>query len=174
MAEPFLGEIRTFGFNFPPIGWALCNGQLMSISQNTALFSLLGTFYGGDGIRTFALPDLQGRVGIHMGTGPGLSTYVIGEQGGTENVTLLENEMPAHNHVVAANSGGGNSLVPTSCVWSADASGGSAPYSSNTPNTSMVANAIGTAGGNQPHSNLQPFLALNYCIALAGIFPSRG
>ncbi|MDQ6777385.1 MAG: tail fiber protein, partial [Actinomycetota bacterium] len=102
MSEPFLGEVRTFGFNFAPRGWAFCNGQLLPISQNTALFSLLGTQYGGDGIQTFALPDLRGRVGIHQGSGPGLSPYAIGQTGGTETVTLTSNEMPAHNHSVNA------------------------------------------------------------------------
>ena len=172
MAESFLGEIRIFGFNFPPRGWAFCNGQLLSIQQNTALFSLLGTFYGGNGIQTFALPDLQSRVPIGIGQGPGLSPYVIGETGGVEAVTLTTGELPSHNHLAAGSTSKGDSLVPTNCVWSADA-GGSAPYSSATPDGYLSPNAIGFTGGNQAHENRPPYLALNFSIALVGIFPSR-
>jgi microcystin-dependent protein len=173
MSEPFIGEIRIFGFNFPPLGWAFCDGQLLPISQNTALFSLLGTFYGGNGVQTFALPDLRGRVAIAFGQGNSLSPYNIGDVGGAESVTLNENQLPAHSHIAAGSQGGGNSLVPTDCVWSADAAGGSAPYSNAAPNVSLSTNAIGTTGQNLPHENRPPFLALNFCIALQGIFPSR-
>ncbi len=172
MADPFLGEIRIFGFNFPPKGWAFCEGQLLPISQYQALFSLLGTFYGGNGVNTFALPNLQSRVPIGIGQGPGLSPYVIGDTGGVEAVTLTTGELPSHNHLASGNSGKGDSLVPTNCVWSADA-GGSAPYSSATPDGYLSPNAIGLTGGNQPHENRPPFLALNFSIAMAGIFPSR-
>ncbi len=173
MAEPFLGEIRLFAFNFAPVGWAFCSGQLLSISQNTALFALLGTFYGGNGVNTFALPDLQSRIAVGQGQGAGLSPYVIGQAGGSEGITLAESEMPSHTHLASGNQGGGNSLVPTECVWSADAAGGSAPYTNAAPNVNMSPNAINAAGGNQPHENRQPYLAISYCIALHGIFPSR-
>jgi microcystin-dependent protein len=173
MAEPFLGEIRTFAFNFAPVGWAQCDGQILPIDQNAALFALLGTFYGGNGIQTFALPDLRSRVGVHVGRGNGLSPYNIGDVGGQEGVTLTEGELPAHTHLAGGNQGGGNSLVPTECVWSADASGGSAPYSNAAPNVNMSPNAIGITGSNFAHENRQPYLALNYCIAMQGIFPSR-
>lgn len=180
MSTPYLGEIRITSFNFAPKGWALCNGQLMSIQQNAALFSLLGTYYGGNGVQTFALPNMQSRIPIHMGTGNGLSTYVIGEQGGTENVTLLYNQLPLHNHLVNANSGYGTSTAPAG-LFPAQTNGGtsSAPaagqtdYSTGTPNATMNAATIGQQGGNQPHSNIQPYLTLNFVIALQGIFPSR-
>jgi microcystin-dependent protein len=170
VSEPFLGEIRTFGFTFAPQGWAMCNGQLLSISQNTALFSLLGTTYGGNGTITFALPDLRGRVGNHQGQGPGLMNYVQGEESGVESVTLTQQQMPQHNHGVQANASpatatraGGAVLARTSADIYAAAPDG----------TAMNAAMIGQAGGSQPHSNLQPYLTLNFCIALQGIFPSR-
>lgn len=172
MAESFLGEIRIFAFNFPPKGWATCDGQILSIAQNTALFSLLGTFYGGNGVNTFALPDLRGRTPVHMGQGPGLSPYVLGEKGGAESVTLLQSELPSHTHPAAGNSGPGNSLVPTGCVWAADA-GGSAQYATTEPDVTLSGYAVGVTGGNQPHENRPPFLTLNLCIATIGIFPSR-
>ena len=172
MAESFLGEIRIFGFNFPPKGWASCVGQVLSISQNSALFSLLGTFYGGNGVNTFALPDLRSRMPLGMGQGPGLSDYAIGEQGGVEAVTLIAGELPSHNHLAVGSTSKGDSLVPTGCVWSADA-GGSAPYSSAAPDGYLSPNAIGFTGGNLPHENRPPYLALNFSIALTGIFPSR-
>jgi microcystin-dependent protein len=173
MSEPFIGEIRIFGFNFAPLGWAFCDGQLVPISQNTALFSLLGTFYGGNGTTTFALPNLQGRFAVAFGQGNGLSSYSIGDLGGVESVTLTEGQLPAHTHGASGSQGGGNSLVPTQCVWSADAAGGSAPYTNAAPDVNLSPNAIGSTGQNLPHENRPPFLALNFCIALQGIFPSR-
>jgi microcystin-dependent protein len=170
MAEPFLGEIRIFGFNFAPTGWALCNGQTMSIAQNTALFALLGTTYGGDGIETFALPNLQSRVAIHMGQGTGLSPYDIGEEGGSESVVLNALEMPEHTHAVGANGAAGTSDRPAGNV---PARTKASAYGSAPDGTTMNASMIGNAGGNQPHENRQPFLVVNFCIALQGIFPSR-
>jgi microcystin-dependent protein len=171
VSEPFLGEIRMFSFNFAPEGWALCNGQLLSINQNDALFALLGTFYGGDGKTTFALPNLQSRVPIHMGQGTGLSAYVIGQAAGHETVTLLPAQMPAHTHSVHAHSGPAESDNPEGSTL---ASVGTDIYAA-APDTTTVMNAkmLGHAGGNRPHHNIQPYLVLNFCIALAGIFPSR-
>ncbi|MFZ1084775.1 MAG: tail fiber protein [Terracidiphilus sp.] len=166
------------GFNFAPVGWALCNGQTLSISQYAALFALLGTTYGGNGVSTFNLPDLQGRVPIHWGTGAGLSTYVIGENAGTENVTLLYNQMPLHNHLVNVNNTAGNSADPTSKILAETANSAKPPvltqtYTNAASTGTMAATAISTAGGNVPHPNLQPFLTVNFIIALVGIFPSR-
>lgn len=169
MTNVFVGEIRLYGFNFAPRGMALCNGQLLSIAQNTALFSLLGTNYGGNGVTTFGLPDLRSRVAIHQGQGPGLSSYVIGEQAGTETVTLLQTEMPAHNHLHNASNSDATDSSPQGNVPAVIPSGG---YTA-TPNTQMNAQSIANAGGSQPHNNIQPFLTLNYCIALVGIYPSR-
>ena len=176
MATPFLGEVRIFSFNFAPKGWAMCNGQVMPIAQNQALFALLGTTYGGDGTTNFALPDLRSRIAIGFGQGPGLSNYVQGQFGGEEVHTLITQEMPAHNHPVACKSTIDNSTPPTSPVsnfWTRE-NNGDAPYSS-TPNglSGMHPSAIATAGGSQPHLNLQPSLTMNFCIALAGVFPSR-
>jgi microcystin-dependent protein len=170
MSEPFIASIVMFGGNFAPRGWALCNGQLVSIAQNSALFSLLGTTFGGDGVQNFALPDLRGRVPIHAGNGPGLTPYVPGEQGGTENVTLIQNQMPIHNHVVNADGLNANSPTPAGTVLSKSAS---QIYNTAAPNTTMNPAMISNAGGNQPHPNLQPFLSVNFIIALQGIFPSR-
>jgi microcystin-dependent protein len=172
MAEPFLGEIRMFGFNFAPAGWAMCNGQILPINQNTALFSLLGTFYGGDGISTFALPNLQSRVPINQGQGIGLSPYNIGQTGGAESVTLSTGQMPVHTHPVACNTGGGNQASPANGFPAVESTGTSLDYHSAT-NGSMSPTMIGAAGGGQSHTNLQPFLCVNFCIALQGIFPSR-
>ena len=176
MSEPFIGQIQAFGFNFAPTGWATCDGQILSIAQNTALFSLLGTMYGGNGQTTFALPDLRGRVGIHQGQGPGLSSYVIGEASGTESVTLLTTQIPQHNHPVAASSVNADQGSPDGAVWATpvDSTGNAgAGYTKTAPNVTMAQNAIGMAGGNQPHANIQPYLCINFCIALNGIFPSR-
>jgi microcystin-dependent protein len=171
VSEPFLGEIRMFGFNFAPQGWALCDGQLLSISQNTALFALLGTTYGGDGTTTFALPNLQSRVPIHQGHGAGLSNYVAGQAGGKEIVTLLAAQMPKHTHSVKASSSAATSNTPEG---SALAQSASHIYTAQ-PDTSTVMNAnmLGGAGGSSPHTNIQPYLVVNFCIALAGIFPSQ-
>jgi microcystin-dependent protein len=164
------------GFNFAPKGWMFCNGQLLSIAQNTALFSLLGTTYGGDGITTFALPDLRGRVANHFGQGPGLSNYVQGEVSGTETVTLLITELPAHNHAVLANSGTGNTNSPEGALLGGYGTSlpPEGPYTNAGANTTLAANAVGPSGGSQPHNNLSPFLTLNYIIATEGIYPSRG
>jgi microcystin-dependent protein len=174
MAEPFLGQIMIFAGNFAPRGWALCNGQLLAISQNTALFSILGTYYGGNGTTTFALPNLQGRVPIHSGNGTGLSPYVVGQNGGTETVTLLTTQMPSHTHL--ANVDGAASGKPTPSGNFLGTVGGTSQdkvYSSGPSNATMNATAIGAAGGSQPHANIEPYLALTFCIATQGIFPSR-
>src|ERR1700761_1987993 len=168
MANPYLGEIRLFAGNFAPTGWALCNGQLMSIAQNQALFAILGTIYGGDGIQTFGLPNLQGRVPIHWGTTPGLSTYDIGQTGGSENVTLNITQIPSHNHPVNAVNSGGNQASPASGVPALESTGTSLDYSNGTPNATMNAVMIGNNGGSQPHTNVQPFLSVTFIIALTG------
>jgi microcystin-dependent protein len=167
MAEPFLGQLMLVPYNFAPRGWALCNGQILPIAQNTALFSLLGTTYGGNGQTTFALPDLRGRVPISSGQGPGLSSYDLGEVGGVEAVTLNNNEMPAHQHGVNANSGDPNDSSPQNSFPA-----GSGSYNT-AANTTMNQNMVGISGGSQPHENRQPYLTLNWIIALEGIFPSR-
>lgn len=177
--DPFLGEIRMVGFNFAPTGWALCNGQLLSISQYTALFSLLGTAFGGDGVRTFGLPNLQSRVPIHQGQGTGLSPYVIGQTGGTENVTLIQNQMPMHNHLVGVNNALGTASDPTGAILAKGYTGGERNpvlipnYTSTAATGNLATNAVSQAGGNQPHANIQPFQCVNFIIALQGIFPSR-
>ena len=170
MSEPFLGEIRIFPYNFAPQGWAFCQGQVLPISQNTALFSLLGTTYGGNGQTTFALPDLRGRVPLGQGQGPGLSNYVLGQSGGAESATLSTSQLPAHTHPVVANSGTGSTGRPGGAVPARTAS---ATYAAAPDGTAMNAGMIGAAGGNQPFDLRQPYLALNPCIALQGIFPSR-
>lgn len=178
MSDPFVAEIRIFPFNFAPSGWAFCDGQLLLISQNTALFSLLGTQYGGDGRSTFALPDLQGRVPVSQGQGGGLSFYDVGEELGSDAVTVLVSEMPAHSHTLNAEDPaiqGADSSAPTSTSVLAASSGGFAyrPDASSQP-VQMNPAALATQGGGQPHNNLQPYLTLNFCIALQGIFPPRG
>ena len=182
MADPFVAEIRIFGFQFAPKGWAFCNGQIMPISQNTALFSLLGTTYGGDGKSTFALPDLQGSAAMHPGQGPGLSLYDLGQMGGSEAVTLLESELPAHAHTfggaVAAN---GNSQSPVGNVWAQGQFNRAALFAYATPATGKVnPNVMALAGpvpipvgGSLPHNNLMPYVTLNFCIALQGVVPAR-
>lgn len=170
MADPFVAEIRIFGFNFAPKGWAFCNGKLMAISQNTALFSLLGTTYGGDGRSTFALPDLQGRSAMFYGQGPGLSYRDIGEAAGEETITLLQSEMPAHSHSYNGVNDSGVQANPDGAV---PARVGVYNSASATPGM-MNAGAIAPTGGSQPHNNMQPYLTLNFCIALQGIFPPRG
>jgi microcystin-dependent protein len=173
-ADAFIGEISLVAFTFAPRGWAFCDGQLLPIAQNTALFALLGTTYGGNGQTTFALPDLRGRVPLHAGggTGPGLSTYNLGESAGVENVTLLAGQMPAHNHLMNASSANGTSDSPANGIMGKNASG-VPQYGTGAPNATMAAGAIGAAGSNQPHENRPPYLGLNFVICLEGIFPSR-
>lgn len=171
MANPFVAEIRIFPFNFPPRGWAFCNGQILPISQNTALFSLLGTTYGGDGRSNFALPNLQGGTPLGQGQGPGLSLRDLGETGGEPGVSLLVSEIPAHTHTAKCNSGMGDQYGPAENYWATDA-GGNNEYASSA-NDQMASVAVGIAGGSGPHNNLQPFLVLNFCIALQGVFPPR-
>jgi microcystin-dependent protein len=173
MADPFVAEIRIFPFNFPPKGWAFCDGQLLPLSQNTALFSLLGTTYGGDGKSTFALPGLQGNAPLHPGQGSGLSLYDLGQQGGAESVTLLTSEMPLHTHT--ANAGGnfdvGDTNVVTGNIIAKSANGNA--YLASQSLTAMNASAISPTGGSLPHNNMMPYLTLNFCIALQGVFPPR-
>lgn len=174
MSSPFVAEIRIVGFNFAPRGWALCNGQLLPISQNTALFSLLGTNYGGDGRSTFGLPNFQGNAPMFYGQGPGLSLYDIGEIGGSSSVTLLQTEMPAHNH---GYNGRPTAVVPpqSSPVGQAPSRSNSRPYSPTaTLPTNMGATAIQPSGGSLPHNNMMPYLTMNFIIALQGVFPPRG
>ncbi|MGB7989127.1 MAG: tail fiber protein [Candidatus Methylophosphatis roskildensis] len=171
MSEPFIGEIRSFGFNFAPIGWAQCNGQLLPIAQNTALFSILGTYYGGDGKSTFGLPNLMGRLPMGASRGSNLSQRQLGESGGVESVSLTVGQIPPHNHPANANAGNGNQQAPAGNFWAQDV-GGSKEYGDIGP-AQMAAGAVGVVGGGQAHSNLQPYFAVNYCIALQGIYPPR-
>jgi microcystin-dependent protein len=173
MSDPFVAEIRVFGFNFAPKGWAQCNGQLLPISQNTAVFSLLGTVYGGDGKSTFALPNLQGSVSIAPGDGPGLSPRELGEVGGSATTTLLETEIPSHTHAVSATTTPlGTVATPSASVSYARPASGN-PYASTGSLTAMAPAALTTAGGGLPHNNLQQYCVLNFCIALQGVFPAR-
>ncbi len=180
MSAPFVAEVTIFAFNFPPKGWAFAAGQLLPISQNTALFSLLGTFYGGDGKATFALPDIQGNAVIGQGQGPGLSQYFVGEETGVENVTLLSTEMPSHNHTFAATTVAGTSKdIAGNQLAKASAGGKQGSWTGNylstaSPNTPMSPISAGPTGGSLPHENMQPYLTLNFCIALQGVFPPRG
>ena len=171
MSNPFLGEIRMFAGNFAPKGWALCNGQLMSIAQNTALFSILGTTYGGNGQTTFGLPNMQSRAPIHAGQGTGLSNYVLGEMIGVENVGLTINNLPTHTHSLLGSSGGGTQASPSGGVPAVKSTGTSMNYAGSANVT--MGGAIGTTGGNLPISIIQPVLCVNFIIALQGIFPSR-
>jgi microcystin-dependent protein len=172
LSSPYLGEIRLFSFNFAPKGWAFCNGNLLSISQYQALFALLGTYYGGNGIQNFALPDLRSKVPLHMGSGGG-STYNIGETGGAENVTLLTTELPTHNHLLQAV----NAAGATAKLFGHNIAQSGTTYPRYAPGASNVVPlnpaSIQPAGGSTPHGNIQPYLSMNYCIAMQGIFPSR-
>jgi microcystin-dependent protein len=174
VAEPFLGDSHMFAGNFAPRGYALCQGQLLPIAQNDALFSLLGTTFGGDGQTTFALPDLQGRVPMHQGQGPGLPSYVIGEASGSETVTLIGQQIPNHNHPAPATTQGASSPSPQGGIFAATttnnelyAAPGAGPAAQLTPQT------IGNSGGNQPHDNMMPFLVINFIIALEGVYPTQ-
>ncbi len=170
MSNPFVGEIRMFGGNFAPVGWAFCDGSLIPISENEVLFNLIGTTYGGDGVLTFALPNLQSRLPMHMGTGAGLSSHTIGEQGGVETVTLTVNQIPSHTHVPQADSGSGAQTSPAGNLW---ANSANFPYSANAPAAAMDSHALSSDGGSQPHDNMTPFLVVSFIISLFGIFPTQ-
>ena len=181
MSDPFVAEIRIVGFNFAPLGWALCNGQILPISQNTALFSLLGTNYGGDGKSTFGLPNLQGSVPIHAGggQGPGLSPYVVGQTGGKQTVTLLSSQLPAHTHGAQFSTTAGSLPSPTNNAWAKPPGGGHGQpaaeqaYSTNAPNAAMSGAALSSVGGGLPHNNMSPYVVMNFVIAMQGIYPAR-
>lgn len=173
MADPFVAEIRIFPFNFAPSGWAWCDGQILPLSQNTALFSLLGTTYGGNGMSNFALPDLQGSAPMHFGQGPGLSLRDLGESGGSETVTLLESEIPSHSHTLrGSNEDGVQGSVSASVALSSSVGGQlyRDPAASLVP---MASESLPVVGGGQPHNNMMPYLTLYFCIALQGVFPPR-
>lgn len=169
MAQPYIGEIRMFGGNFAIADWAFCNGQLLPISGNETLFQLIGTTYGGDGQTTFGLPDLRGRIPIHMGQGPGLQNYDIGQNGGVEAVTLTQNQLPTHTHTPAASNTGGSD-TPANNFWANSATG--KPYSAAPTTIQMNPGTISPVGGSQPHDNMIPFQCVTYIISLFGIFPS--
>jgi microcystin-dependent protein len=172
MADPFVAEIRIFPFTFAPKGWAFCDGQLLPLSQNTALFSLLGTTYGGNGKSNFALPDLQGRAPMHPGQGPGLSLHDLGETGGSETVSLLESEIPAHSHAVNVSLSDAIERIPTNQLFATGIAIGQ--YAVPGAIVQLSPNATAPAGGDQPHNNMMPYLTFNFCIALQGVFPPRG
>ena len=176
MADPFVAEVRIFPFNFAPKGWAFCDGQLLPLSQNTALFSLLGTTYGGDGKSNFALPNLQGSAPMHPGQGPGLSLHDLGETSGSDTVTLLESEIPVHSHSLTASQGDGTERTPSAGgTGQLLATGvGISQYQTPGAQTNLNSGAVAPAGGDQPHNNMQPYLTLNFNIALQGVFPPRG
>lgn len=171
MANPYVGEIRMFAGNFAPSGWFFCNGQSLAISDYDTLFNLIGTTYGGDGQSTFNLPDLQGRLPVHMGTGPGLSARILGQKAGSETVTLTSNQIPSHNHLFIATMNGGNQSNPTNQTTA------QAPavqiYIEDTPDANFASNMIGPMGGSQPHTNIMPYLCVNFIISLYGIYPSQ-
>lgn len=169
--DPFVAEIRIFPFNFAPKGWAFCDGQILPLSQNTALFSLLGTTYGGDGKSNFALPNMQGNAPMHPGQGPGLSLHDLGETGGSDTVSLLESEIPSHSHSLNASLSDGLFTQPSNQFFAQGV--GIQIWSVGATNTQFADNAIAPAGGDQPHNNMQPYLTLNFCIALQGVYPPR-
>lgn len=171
--DPFVAEIRIFPFNFAPKGWAFCDGQILPLSQNTALFSLLGTTYGGDGKSNFALPDMQGNAPMHPGQGPGLSLHDLGETGGSETVSLLESEIPSHAHTLRGDANVSESPDPSANSLGRGSSINAYQTTSNANLVSMAPEALAPAGGDQPHNNMQPYLTLNFCIALQGVYPPR-
>jgi len=173
MAQPYIGEIRLFGGTFAPVGWAFCNGALQSISQNPAMYQLLGTTYGGDGVNTFGLPDLQGRIPLHQGQGGGLQNYVLGQKGGAETVTLTVGQLPSHSHTALGSATGGAASTPANNTWGNNAIANKSFGPGTSANASMNAGSIGMTGGNQPHDNLLPFVVLSFIIALQGIFPQQ-
>lgn len=167
MSSPFVGEIRMFGGNFAPVGWAFCNGALLPISENDVLFNLIGTTYGGDGQETFALPNLQSRIPVHQGPG-----FILGQSGGSESVTLTTSQIPAHSHVPQANNAAGNQQSPQNSIWSAAATSIN-NYINVAPTVAMAPNALNSTGGSQPHDNMVPFLCVNFILSLFGVFPSQ-
>jgi microcystin-dependent protein len=169
--DPFVAEIRIFPFNFAPKGWAFCDGQILPLSQNTALFSLLGTTYGGDGKSNFALPNMQGNAPMHPGQGPGLSLHDLGETGGSDTVSLLESEIPSHSHALTASQADANDQSPMNELYAAGI--GINAYATPGALVNLSDNAVAPAGGDQPHNNMQPYLTLNFCIALQGVYPPR-
>lgn len=173
MSSPFLGEVRIVGFNFPMRGWALCNGQTLSIAQNTALFSILGTTYGGNGVSTFQLPNFQGLFPLGQGNGPGLPPAVLGEIQGSPTVTVLTSNLPSHNHTLQAAAGPPTTTAPTGAALATLPRSAPPIYAAGPPNASLSPPAISTTGGGQPFPNLQPYLVVTFVIALTGIFPSR-
>lgn len=173
MSEPFIGEIRIFPYNFAPRNWAFCDGQLLSIAQNTALFALLGTTYGGDGRTTFGLPNLQGRAAVHAGRGPGLSDRRLGATGGSPTVQLTQQQLPSHQHTAQCSSQVGDAANPQNKVIAAMPRGRPGAYSTTAPDVAMNPQALALSGGGQSHNNLPPYLVLNFCIALFGLFPPR-
>jgi microcystin-dependent protein len=174
MSDPFVAEIRLFPFSFAPKGWAFCTGQLLPLSQNTALFSLLGTYYGGDGRTTFGLPNLSGAVAVHTDQYSGNGGYYIGQSGGSDNVTLISTEMPSHSHTVSATGTAGRISVPGPSYALGPTGRGTPPVYAASASATMSASAATIAGGSFPHNNLMPYLVLNYCICLQGIYPPRG
>lgn len=174
MADPFVAEIRMVGFNFAPKGWAQCNGQILPLSQNTALFSLLGTQYGGDGKSTFALPNMEGSAPMHWGQGAGLSQRYVGEMGGSQYVTLIQTEMPLHTHTAMGNGDGPTTSDPQNAVWTTTGRTGAPAYGPTTNLQQMNPMALSVTGGSMPHNNMQPYLTVNFIIALQGVFPPRG
>lgn len=170
MSQPYVGEIRMFGGNFPPAGWMFCDGQLLPISENDTLFNLIGTTYGGDGLSTFALPNLQSRIPIHQGTLAG-NTYIIGETGGTEDVALSAQHIPNHTHPLLGSTANGSQASPKNNVLAS--STGTQPYAGFPVDTDMAPTSISPAGGSQPHSNMQPYLCVSFIISLFGIYPSQ-
>ncbi len=171
--QPYIGQILAVGFNYAPIGWAICNGQLMSIAEYSTLYALIGTTYGGDGVSTFALPNLQGRVPLSMGQAPGMPNYAIGQMAGSETVTLTPSQLPSHTHMVTASSAAGTTNTPASNTLLAQNPQSAAKLYAPSSQLTPLSNAsIGASGGNQPHENLQPLLAINFIIALEGIYPS--
>jgi len=173
MSQPYVGEIRLCGFSFAPVGWFLCEGQLLPISQYLALFQLLGTTYGGDGVTTFGLPDLRSRLPVGVGQGPGLTPRNEGDQGGSETVALTINQLPNHTHPAVCTTNGGNQTDPAGHLWARQVSGVTAAYQTAAPDTNLAGAAVGSTGSGAAHNNLQPYLAMNYIIAAFGIFPSQ-
>ena len=168
MSDQYIGEVRMFGGNYAPVGWVFCNGQLLNISQYEALYALIGTTYGGDGQTTFAVPDLRGRLPIHMGNG-----YLLGQTGGTEQVTLVSSQLPAHTHVPNASSATAASASPENAFWATSSASNVTPYSTKAPNATMNPALISPVGGNQPHDNMMPFVTVSFIIATEGVYPSQ-